>query len=217
VACSRMSVSLHKSVKAMDGHEGGYTHIRDSALRGVVPDETGTRAMRSRRRDVDYGAALALLDHAGHEGLHAKEDALDVDVEDALPFLLGHFEGGLRIPLADAPCMHIEVGISRKNGTHLIPVRRPRIVDEDVQPAELGEGEVDDGLPVVGLGDVLLLEHQVRRVLGRDLLAALDVDVGEDDLGALLAEPAGDGGAESRASSCIHRGVCQPRLFRGGT
>lgn len=70
-------------------------YICDGALGSIIPDEAGTRTAGTRRRDVDHGPALALLDEFGHDHVRCEIDALDVDVEDPLPFVLGDFDGRL--------------------------------------------------------------------------------------------------------------------------
>ena len=67
------------------------------------------------------------------------------------------------------------------------PAADPGVVAHDVEPAELLDREVDDRLHLVGVGDVGLLERGRRAELRGQRLAALGVDVGDDDLRALLA------------------------------
>jgi hypothetical protein len=88
---------------------------------------------------------------------------------------------------------------------YLVAITRPRIVHQHIQSAKLLKSEIDHGLPVVETGDVLFLKEQVGRVRRGDFLATVGVDVGQDDLGALLAETGGDGGAEARSSSFFMR------------
>ena len=57
-----------------------------------------------------------------------------------------------------------------------------------MEPAEALDREVDERLHLVGVGDVGALERGRVAELGRQLLAALGVDVGDDDLRAFLDE-----------------------------
>lgn len=74
---------------------GWGTYIRHSTLGRIVPDETRSWSRCTCGRNVDHGTALSLFDNTVHEGLTAVEDALDVDLEDALPLFLGDFQRGL--------------------------------------------------------------------------------------------------------------------------
>ena len=62
-------------------------------------------------------------------GLRGDEDAADVDVDDAVEFI----ERGFFERLGDG---------------------RAGVVDEDVEPAEVGDGLVDGGFTAVGIGGV---------------------------------------------------------------
>jgi hypothetical protein len=86
--------------------------------------------------------------------------------------------------------------------TDLIRIGCPRIVNQDIEPAKLVKRQVDHRLPVLSAGDILFLKNEIGRILRCDLLAGLDVDVGQDDLGAFIAEARGDGGAKAGSSSC---------------
>ena len=57
----------------------------------------------------------------------------------------------------------------------------PGVVAHDVEPAEALDREVDGRLHLVGVGDVGLLERGRVAELGGQRLAALGVDVGDDD------------------------------------
>ena len=59
-----------------------------------------------------------------------------------------------------------------------------------MQPAEVRDGEVDERLDLIGVGDVGLLERDRVAELRRQRFAALDVGVGDDDLRALVHEAA---------------------------
>jgi hypothetical protein len=64
------------------------------------------------------------------------------------------------------------------------------VVEQDVELAELAHGAGDQGLDVGLVGDVGALEDRAGAAgggLGGDGLAALGVEVGQDDIGALAA------------------------------
>lgn len=69
----------------------GDTYVGHSTLGRIVPDKTWSWSRCTCGRDVDHGTALSLFDNTVHEGLTAVEDALDVDLEDSLPLVLGDF------------------------------------------------------------------------------------------------------------------------------
>lgn len=56
-------------------------------------------------------------------------------------------------------------------------------------------------MPVTRLAHIHALEDQVGGVLGDNLLAALDVDVCDNDFGTFLAEATGDSRTETGAAS----------------
>ena len=62
------------------------------------------------------------------------------------------------------------------------------VVRHDVQAAEVLDGEVDQRLHLVGVGDVGLLERGDVAELAGERLPGVDVDVGDDDPRALLDE-----------------------------
>ena len=86
--------------------------------------------------------------------------------------------------------------------SHLIPVRRPRIINQNIYLIELGQRKVDQCAPCINLRDVCVLEDHVRGILGSDFLASFGVDIGDDDLCAFLSEAAGDCSAESGTTTC---------------
>lgn len=86
--------------------------------------------------------------------------------------------------------------------TNLIPIRRPSIINQHIQPSKLLKRQINHTLPVLCIRHVLLLENETRGILRRDILASFGVDIGDDDFGAFFAEAAGDGCTESGASSC---------------
>lgn len=67
------------------------THIGHCSLGRIIPDQPRTGSLRTRRGDIDHGAALALLNQPRHNRLDGQENALDVDVEHAVEFCLGDF------------------------------------------------------------------------------------------------------------------------------
>lgn len=141
-----------------------------------------------------------MLDETGHERLAAMEDALDVNREDALPFFLGDFQRGLVFLVTLFTPFPLQVN---GFGTDLIPIRRPRIINQHIQPPKLLKRQSNHRLPVLRICHIHLLENQVLGILRRNILASFDVNVGDDDLGAFFAEAAGDGCAETGAASCF--------------
>ena len=111
-------------------------------------------------------AALSCLD----DGLHAEERAGEVDVDDLLP--LGHVE------LAD---------LAERDDA--------RVVDERGEPAERLDGDVDGGIPLLGVGDVEVdVARGVAELVG-ECLALVVEDVADDHFCALGDERLGVSGA----------------------
>lgn len=125
------------------------------------------------------------------------EDALDVDIEDALPFCLGDFEGWLH------QLTQPNITWKIKQEAYLIAITRPRIVHQHIQSAKLGDCSLNHGLPVRGTRHVDFLEDDVCWVLGCDALAACFVDVGDYYFAAFLCEPGCDCGAEAGTAAWI--------------
>ncbi|KAH9831694.1 hypothetical protein Tdes44962_MAKER08916 [Teratosphaeria destructans] len=78
---------------------------------------------------------------------------------------------------------------------HLVPVRGPGIVDDEIEPSELVLGELDDVLPALPRRDIRLDELGLE--LGRGRQARLLAEVRNDDLGAFSPELLGDAFAEA--------------------
>lgn len=76
--------------------------------------------------------------------------------------------------------------------THLIPITSSSIVHQYIDTPEFGDGKIQNRIPVCFLGNVHALEDQVARVLRGDILAALDIDIGDDDFRAFFAEASYD-------------------------
>ena len=72
------------------------------------------------------------------------------------------------------------------------------VVEHDVEPAELGDGGVDQRLNLGLIGDIGLLKHGIAAELGGQRLAALGIHIGDHHLGALGDEQL-DGGAPDAA------------------
>ena len=128
-------------------------------------------ADRTRRRDrrQAHHRTVTLLEHDRQRRLRAHEHALEVDLEDAVPRLLGAIPRVDRLALRDA-----------------------RVVHEDVDRPEPFDGAVDDGARAVHRRDVA--DHELGFAAGAlhdraRLLRAGAVDIGDDDLRALFAEP----------------------------
>lgn len=81
--------------------------------------------------------------------------------------------------------------------THLILIRRPCIIHQNIQPPKPLKRQINYAPPVVLFRHVHFLEHEACGILRRDVLSCLSVDVGEDDFGAFFGEATGDGGAEA--------------------
>ncbi len=118
---------------------------------------------------VDDGAA-ASLSHFGNGCLRSKEDALSVDVHDALPVLDGRV-------------------FDRASGAS-----DAGVVDENVQRAEAGHGLCDCALPVGFAGYIEVNEEAVAAALvdfGFHAASFFVEDVSDCDLRALASEQAG--------------------------
>jgi len=85
----------------MQSAEG--THVRNSPLTSIIPHQSRPGSIRARRGDIDHAPAIPLLEELGNYGLGSVEDTFDVDVEDALPFCFGDFEGWLYHSLTQHP------------------------------------------------------------------------------------------------------------------
>ena len=83
--------SLVRMVSSIRSSVGDAAYVGDSPLGRIIPYQPWSWSRCPRGRDVNHRSALALLDKTRHEGFRAVENTPDVDVEDALPFLLGDF------------------------------------------------------------------------------------------------------------------------------
>lgn len=78
---------------------GFLTYRAGSALAGCIPDQIRPWARRADAGDIDKDAAPALLAEDGHNRSGAVIQALGVDADQAVEFLLGDFDRGLRIAI----------------------------------------------------------------------------------------------------------------------
>ena len=157
----------------------GLGEDADGALGGLVGGMAGVGADDAELGgDVDDGAAAGVL-HGGDGGDGAEVDAGGVDVHDGVPGLLGE--------------------VAEPGGT-----ADAGVVDEDIQFAEVGDGEVDGGLPVVLPGDVQPDEASVAAG-GVDvcfnLTSFIFEDVADDDGCALGGEESGFHGAHASGAA----------------
>ena len=106
----------------VDRHRPGQVH--HGPLRRAVAGRAGTALEPPARTDVDHDAAAA-EGHLGDRVPAQQEDGLDVDRHDPVPFLLRRLD---------------DIGAAND----------PRRVDDDVEPAERGDGSLDQP-PAVGL------------------------------------------------------------------
>ncbi|KAG0481051.1 hypothetical protein HPP92_011909 [Vanilla planifolia] len=75
------------------------------------------------------------------------------------------------------------------------------VVEHDVKATELGDGMVDGAEDIVLNGDVAVDKGGGVADLGADGGTQLALDVGHDDLGAVLAEEAGGAGADAAGAA----------------
>ena len=150
---------------ARELHAELLRHREHGALRGGVGDlrRRGTED-RDERRDVDHRAA-APLEQVRDPVLAAEEDALRVDVLDALPRLDARVENGRVVARRDAG-----------------------VVVEDVDAAEALGGRGAHRAHVVLVGDVHAERERIARAQRDRLLGERDVEVGDADLRALGRE-----------------------------
>lgn len=150
------------------------TYICHSTLAGVVPHKTRSRPHGTDTCDIDYATATSLL-HSRHNYWYAEEDALDIDIHYLVKLGFCYFQGRF-----------IRVGGSR-------------IVDEDVDAAELVLGQLYHLLPIA-LGGYVCgdgLDVGVRGVAeGR--FQAFAVHVSSHDLCAFFDESLSNGFSEAR-------------------
>ena len=172
----RVAADVVARLGAMQGHRlAEQPHAR---LGRVVGRHVGAGDDAGDRRDVDHRAAelVGVLLDLGDAVLAAEEHAVEVDGVHAAPLL----ERDVLDRLAEADAGGIE---------------------QDVNGAELVDGLGDRGLPVVLAGDVELHEMAGRAQLVGHRLAAIDGDVGDDDLRAFLGHQDGGVGTEARGAA----------------
>lgn len=87
------------------------------------------------------------------------------------------------------------------SATHLVPIARARIINANVQPAELVERVLNEILPVLLARNIHLDEIHAPRVVGGDALPTHRVYVGDDYSTAFLGEELGDAFAEAAAAA----------------
>lgn len=146
-----------------------------------------------------------MLDQAWQHHLASQEDTLDIDLEDSLPLILCHLNGGLSrllvIYLLSRNLIDPSGARGSKRNTDLVAIGRSRVVHQDVQLSKFRECQIHNGLPILRLCHIHALEGQVGGVLRGDFLPALDVDVCDEDFGAFFTESTGNGCTETGASS----------------
>src|SRR6185503_8585242 len=149
------------------------------AFAPVVPGETGTRTYPSGRRDRDEHAPTLLAENRDAVP-GAPEQALHVDRIHTVELLFGHVQD------------------------RLVAMRRTGVVDHDVELAVSVERGLDQSAPVCILRDIRL--HELGLTTGAadlscDPLAAVDVDIVDDDPRTFLCETLGDTFTEPRATA----------------
>lgn len=114
-------------VQSGDGVKGNVkraiAHIRNRAFTSIIPDQPRPGPHGANARDIDNAPAASLLQR-WHNRRNAKIDALDIHGKHLVELVLGHVQ------------------------RRLVLVARARVVDQDVQPAELGDCDIDDLGPV---------------------------------------------------------------------
>lgn len=168
------------------------THVGYGSLAGVIPNQAGSWSHNPNAGDVDDGTSLFLLEQLGHNSRCAEEDTLDVDIHDHVELLLRDLQ------------------------RRFVLVRSPCIVHEYIQTSVLGDGAGHELVPVGSGGHVGLDKGDVGRVGACDALAALGVDVGDDDFGAFRCEPVCNPFAEARAATCVRIATCISRTSEQG-
>lgn len=88
-----------------------------------------------------------------------------------------------------------------KNPTHLIPIRRARIVHQAIHTPKRTLRCLHQLHPVSSARDVRLMKAHVFRGRGDGGATAFLVDVSDDDAGALRGKALGDAGAEARSAA----------------
>lgn len=146
------------------------------ALGGVVPHESRSGPRSANGSNVDHRSGLVYSEERWYEGADTVEDGLDVDAEHAVELIVRDLEG------------------------RLVAVRGARVVDEDIHGTVFLGHSLKQRLPVSLGGYVGMVEADVG-VRGSYSLAALVVDVGDDNLGALFRETACDAFTVARTTT----------------
>src|SRR4051812_33005516 len=107
--------------------------------------------------DEDDFTALALFDHLARRNLAGDECAIEIDGEDAVPFLVGDVE---KWPL------DLDAGIA----------------DDDVEPTEFCHDLLNHALDVGTPADIAGKRCHVRAHFGRDRLRALRIELASDSV-----------------------------------
>src|SRR5579884_213446 len=147
---------------------------RDAALAGAVRRPVLERHDAHRGGEVDDGPAAG-AHHDPRGGLRAKEEPLEVGVEDLVPLLLGHLERGA--PDVDAGVVdeNVDAAELRGGGGHRPPDRR------DIADVQL-DGET---VPACFLD------------LAADSVQGAEHPPGDDEIGARPGEARGDAAAQA--------------------
>ncbi len=167
----------------------------DAGLGGVVGGVARRAAgPRLGRGDVDDRTGPP-LDHVGQHGPHGEELAGQADVDDPAPGV------GLRLPQ------------QRR-------LRRPGVVDEDVDPPEVPQDLGHDGVHVCS-SVTSSARPTTRRPVSSAMASAarcraLGGEVGEDHVGARLGQPAGGGPADAGAGGGRDEGHAAAQVVAGG-
>ena len=130
------------------------------------------------RRDVDDRPAAGRL-HQRDREFHAEKDAARIDRHQPVPG------------------RGVEQILDRAAG-------ETGVVDENVEPAELGNRRIDRRLPLRLTGHIEMAEHRRAiglRNLGDDLVALLVEHVGDGDLGPLARKDPRHAGAHAGGAS----------------
>jgi hypothetical protein len=155
------------------------TYICNSALRSIIPYQARPRPNRPNTRNIDYRASAPLLQRR-HRGRNTKKHALDIHGETLVELRLRHLR------------------------RRLVPIARARVVDHDVQSAELLLGRTNERLPRVGFGDAACDGGDVvGNIRGREVLCqAVAVHIGGHNFAAFGDEEVGCCEAEARCGAC---------------
>ena len=157
----------------------GLRHHDERGLGHAVEQAVELWTETGNGRNIDDGAGAALA-HAGGHGLNETEGAFQVDLDHLVELGLIHLESRF---LGD-------IG--------------GRIVDQDIDPAELAMGGVDELADVGGAPDVAcqgIDPAGAIRDFGGDLLKGLELAAADDDRGAFAGERFRDGSSDAAAGA----------------